>query len=292
LPEGIIIKGIGGFYYIESNDDIFCCKAKGLFRKKNIKPLPGDVVSFDIVDKEKKEGFITVIQNRRNELLRPEVANINQVILMISIKAPGPDLYLLDKLLITASAKDIVPIICINKIDLDEENIEGEIIKDYKPSGFKLYNISALNDLGTEKIKSKLKNKITVLAGQSGVGKSTLLNKIMKENVMETGDISRKTDRGKHTTRHAELIKLKSGGYIIDTPGFSNFELDGNDSFLIKDYYPEFYDYQEDCRFSTCVHINEPDCAVKKAVELKKIGQGRYKRYKYIYKEVNERKKY
>jgi len=293
LPSGVIIKGIGGFYYVKAEDGVYECKAKGTFRKDSKIPLPGDNVSISVVDREKRLGFIEEIYSRTLQLIRPAVANINQIAIVVSVKSPLPDYYLLDKLLITVMQKEISGVICINKIDLDEKNINN-IVESYKCTGIKTILLSAVLNVGYDELEKVLAGKTTVFAGQSGVGKSTILNRIMDSYVMKTGEVSDKIERGKHTTRHAELIELKSGGFVVDTPGFSSFEITDIEPGDLQKYYPEFNQFIGKCRFAGCNHISEPGCEVKSALENGLISPERYGRYIEFYNDLKEiqRKKY
>lgn len=284
MPSGIITKGIGGFYYVSSQNVIFECKARGIFRKNDLSPLIGDRVIFSVIDGEHRKGSIDQILERSSELVRPAVANVDQLLAVVSARSPEPDLLLLDKLLVTAEKKGISSVICINKIDLDVENGRAEIFDAYTNAGYNVIEtcFKEEND-DIEKIKSVLKGRITVFSGQSGVGKSTLLNRLMKASIMKTGAISDKIERGRHTTRHAELIKLDDDGFVVDTPGFSSFEISGIKFYELQYLFPEFGKYLGECRFSDCSHINQPDCSVKKAVEAGMISEGRYLRYIELY---------
>ena len=292
MPIGIIIKGIGGFYYVKADEKLYECKARGIFRKNAVIPLPGDKVVISVNDEEEKLGNLDEILPRSSELVRPAVANINQIVIVISIKSPQPDIILLDKLLITAELKELKAVVCINKIDLDIENEAKRICDSYSKAGFEVYITSSNLKQGFEEIRGIFKDRITVFAGQSGVGKSTILNTITDSLAMETGEVSKRLDRGKHTTRHAELIELKSGGYIVDTPGFSSFELDEIAFDKLENYYPEFNAYINKCRFTWCSHIKEPDCVVKEALEKGDIDRGRYERYIQFYTELKSNKEY
>lgn len=283
MPAGIILKGIGGFYYVALEDGVYECKARGIFRKDNIIPLPGDRVSVKIIDQANKTGSIEEILPREMVLTRPAVANVNQLIAVIAIKQPDPDFLLLDKLLVTAEKKGIKALICINKIDLDSRKEYEEIIETYKETGYDIVLTSSKLEAGYDCLKQALQGKISVLAGQSGVGKSTILNRIMNEQIMETGEISEKIERGRHTTRHAELIMLETGGYLVDTPGFSSFELSEIKHDELWKYYPDFVNFAERCRFIGCNHAEEPGCGVKSAVSEGLIDDGRYKRYMVLY---------
>lgn len=292
MPLGRIIKGIGGFYYIKSGTKIYECKARGLFRKNEIVPLPGDMVNFIVTDEAKSTGFIEEIVNRKNSLIRPAVANIDQLAAVIAVKSPDPDLLLLDKLLISAGIKDISAFICINKVDLDEEDGAERIKKAYEKAGYRVVKLNSLSGEGYENLKSVLKGKTTVFAGQSGVGKSTILNRLMQKRIMATGSISEKIKRGKHTTRHAELVEMSEGTYIVDTPGFSSYNFMNMDADQLQFYYNEFEAYINNCRFTFCSHVKEPQCAVKEALDDGNIDYGRYYRYTQLYNQLKKNKTY
>lgn len=291
MPSGLILKGIGGFYYVKTDEGVYECKARGLFRKQSVTPLPGDRVVISVVDSSKKTGYMEEILPRDSHLIRPAVANVNQLALVVSVKSPSPDFILLDKLLLTASYKDIECIICINKIDLDNENAHEKIKESYNKAGYNAIPLSTVQDVGFDSLEKALAGKITVFAGQSGVGKSTILNKVLDSYVMETGVVSEKIERGKHTTRHAELHELKSGGFIADTPGFSSFDLNGIEPGDLQYHYPEFADYIGKCRFKGCNHIGEPECVVREAADRGEIDPGRYRRYIEFYNLLREQQK-
>ncbi len=292
MLEGKILKGIGGFYYVKSGDEIYECKARGIFRKEEIKPLPGDNVCIEVLDDRTKTGNIIKIKERSTELQRPAVANVDQLAAVIAVKSPEPDLLLLDKLLLIAQIKGISAFICINKIDLGNED-EYEAIKNiYTGSGYRVIPLSAVTQQGFDELREELKSSVTVFAGQSGVGKSTILNTIMQSRVMETGEVSSRIHRGRHTTRHAELVELTTGGFIVDTPGFSSLELENLGDILceisLDMYYPEFREYIGGCRFKGCSHRTEPGCLVIEAVEAGRIDRGRYGRYLHFYSVIED----
>lgn len=289
MPTGVILKGIGGFYYVKEDidGDVFECKPRGVFRKDSIIPLPGDKVVFSVLNLQEKLGNIDEIQQRTSELLRPAIANIDQMVIVVAVKAPSPDFMLLDKLLITAEMKGLNVLICINKIDIDDGNAR-HIREAYSLAGYNCIDISSVKNIGYRHLKEELKDHASVFAGQSGVGKSTILNHIMDAWVMETGKVSQKIERGKHTTRHAELMELKYGGYVADTPGFSSYELTDLQYGELEKYYPEFRQYINTCRFSSCSHIAEPDCPVREAVERGEIDDSRFQRYTQLYKTLKE----
>ncbi len=278
LP-GIIIKGIGGFYYVKTESGIYECKARGIFRKDSFAPLPGDKVSISISNNDRKVGNIEEIFPRESQLIRPTVANVNQIAVVIATKSPQPDFLLLDKLLITVEQKKLTAVVCINKIDLDQDMEYKNLVMSYEKAGYKVITLSSAIEKGFDELESVLKGKTTVFAGQSGVGKSTILNKVLKSYVMETGEVSERIERGRHTTRHAELIELKSGGFVLDTPGFSSFELAELEAGELQNFYPEFQEYYGSCKFTGCMHISEPGCEVKAALEKGILDRGRHSRY-------------
>ena len=288
MPSGIITKGIGGFYYVASEDAEYECKARGIFRKNGLTPLPGDKVIFSVTDPVLKKGSLDEIMERSSLLARPAVANIDQLVAVIAVKSPEPDMLLLDKLLITAETKSISAVICINKTDLDTEGKSSLLRSDYAKAGYSVIETSSKINNGFDNLKSVLNGKISVFAGQSGVGKSTMLNNIVNTMMMKTGGLSDKIDRGKHTTRHTELIMLEDGGYVADTPGFSSFEMTGIEYAGLQFCYYEFRDYIKECRFTGCSHINEPECGVKNAAASGEISAGRYERYIEIYKYLKQ----
>lgn len=289
--QGKIIRGIAGFYYVHvTGSGIYECKAKGVFRKNKEKPLVGDNVEITVLDVEKKIGNVSCILPRYNELIRPAVANIDQALVIFAANRPKPNFNLLDRFLLMMEQKKIPTIICFNKTDLVTE-YETEQLRDiYKNAGHRIFFISALKQQGIEELKDMLKGKTSTVAGPSGVGKSSFINLLQSGITMETGGISEKIERGKHTTRHSELITLDDDSYILDTPGFSSlsvFDLEKED---IKWYYPEFEELQNRCRFLGCNHIHEPECAVKQAVSDGSISSIRYENYKLLYEEC--RRKY
>lgn len=279
MISGLIIKGIGGFYYVKTELGVFECKARGIFRKDSFSPLPGDKVSISIENQDDKLGNIEEISPRYSQLIRPAIANVNQIVIVISIKAPQPDLVLLDKLLITVEQKGISAVVCINKIDLDEDLEYKNVIESYQKSKYRVIALSTMAGAGFDELECALTDKTTVFAGQSGVGKSSILNKVLDSYVMKTGKVSDKIERGKHTTRHAELIELRVGGFVADTPGFSSFELSGLEAGELQNFYPEFREYFGECKFTGCMHISEPGCKVKAALERGILDPGRHARY-------------
>ena len=290
---GKIIKGIAGEYFVHvAGEGIFTCKAKGIFRHRNQKPLVGDDVEIDIVSREDMKGNITDILERKSELIRPAVANIDQTLVVFAAKSPAPNRNLLDRFLVMMESQGMKSILCFNKMDLADDEDEEELKNTYEKAGYEVLLISVKQNQGIEKVLEILDKKTTSLAGPSGVGKSSLLNALVPEAVMETGDISRKIERGKHTTRHSEIFCLGESTYLMDTPGFSSIYTCPCEKEELKGYFPDFHEYEGKCRFNGCVHVNEPDCAVKNAVEAGYIGQSRYDNYVQFYNEIKERKKY
>ena len=291
--KGKIIKGIAGFYYVYGeNDEVYECRAKGIFRKENRKPLVGDDVEITILDQGKKEGNLVKILPRKNSLIRPAVANVDQAFVIFALDDPKPNFLLLDRFLIMMEQADIPAVICFNKKDLAEEQEIRELYEIYRGCGYQVILSSALQEEGIEEIRSILKGKTTVVAGPSGVGKSSLTNLLQKEIRMETGEISRKLKRGKHTTRHSQVIPVGDHTYLMDTPGFSSLYLTDMEEQELKDYFPEFRKYEEQCRFQGCRHIHEPGCAVKEALGSGEISSLRYEDYLNLYEELKEKRRY
>ncbi|SHN48724.1 ribosome biogenesis GTPase [Butyrivibrio hungatei DSM 14810] len=291
--QGKILKGIAGFYYIETSDEkIYECKAKGIFRKDNIKPMVGDDVEIDIIDEEKQIGNIIRILPRRAQLLRPPVANVDQAVILFAIVKPDPNYNLLDRFLIMMRQQNLPVIICFNKQDIASEEEKQKLTESYENCGYKVLFISVKEDKGLDELKALLKGKTTTLAGPSGVGKSSLLNKLVPDADMQIGELSRKIERGKNTTRHSELFFVKElsdegfDTFIIDTPGFTSLELRDVSVDTLMQYYPEFEDYEPECRFGGCSHIAEPDCGIKNALEKGLISKVRYDNYKLLYEEL------
>ena len=286
--NGKIIKGIGGFYYIKTEKGIIECKARGKFRHKDIKPMVGDNVQIAI---EKGKGVIEDIEDRTSKLIRPAVANVSLAFIVFAIKNPDINFDLLNKFLVLCEYNNIDVIVCLNKVDLVTEEEREEVKKRITDIGYEVLFINAKEKLGIEILKEKIKGNITVLCGPSGAGKSTLINALVERDHMETGNVSEKLGRGKHTTRHSELIEVHDG-YIVDTPGFSTLEIkDLMDRDSLKYSFPEFEEYNEKCKFRGCLHNKEPKCAVKNAVEEGKINKFRYDFYVKSLLEIIEEEK-
>lgn len=290
MPKGQIRKALSGFYYVQDGEQLIQCRGRGVFRNKGITPLVGDYVEYEV--EGNNDGTITAILERKNELVRPPVANIDQAILVFSTKEPAFNTILLDRFLVVLESFQVHPIICLTKTDLLSEKELQEIEKykaNYEAIGYRIIETYKDDPNLLTKMIPLLQSKLTVLAGQSGVGKSTLLNTLMPELELKTGIISEALGRGKHTTRHVELIEI-AGGLIADTPGFSSFDFDRIEKEELTQCFPELFVLSESCKFRGCLHLKEPKCAVKKAVEEKKVEQYRYDHYLQFLQEIIDRK--
>jgi ribosome biogenesis GTPase len=308
--RGRVLPGFGGFYYIqedrraipENHKDIQAdhkaeqilweCRLRGRFRRENQEVLPGDLVAFAPVNELKRKGVVERVLPRKNRLLRPPVANVDQALVVLAMGWPPPDLWLLDRLLLMIFAEGIEPLLCWNKEDLAGDRKPAELMAPYEAAGIPQLVTCALTGQGIDALSGRLAGKATVLAGASGVGKSSLLNRAEPSVRLKTGEISDKLGRGKHTTRHVEWIPLSIGGWLADTPGFSRIFLPETiNAGVLGDYYPEFAPHRADCRFRSCLHHQEQDCRVRQAVEEKEIDGGRYQRYVTFLREIQERDK-
>ena len=291
--QGKIVKGIAGFYYVHVVESgVYECKAKGIFRKDGVKPLVGDNVEIEILDEKDMEGNITQILPRKNELIRPAVANIDQALVVFAVTKPKPHFNLLDRFLVMMESREVPVILCFNKTDIAEDPEIAELKDIYEGCGYPLLFTSAKQEQNIEELKTVLQGKTTAIAGPSGVGKSSLINLLQSGVKMETGRISAKIERGRHTTRHSELIVLGEDSYIMDMPGFSSLYISDIDKESLKYCFPEFASCEGHCRFNGCDHVHEPGCAVKQAVEEGKIHNSRYEDYLTLYQELQERKRY
>lgn len=290
---GKIIKGIGGFYYVVCENGItYECKAKGVFRNRKIKPLVGDNVEIEILDEEKNLGNIEDILPRFNWLNRPAVANVDQTVIIFAVSVPAPNFNLLDRFLINMEQHEVPTVICFNKVDLEGFRQSEDICRSYTKSGYEVLFISAESGYGIDVLEAVIKGKTTVFAGPSGVGKSSTLNSLFPDANVQTGGLSEKIQRGKHTTRHSELMFVDDDTYIMDTPGFSSLYTEGIEAEDLKLYFPEIAAYTGTCKFNMCNHISEPGCLVKKAVSDGRISKMRYDDYVMIYNELKEKRKW
>ncbi len=292
MMKGRIIKGIAGFYYVHVEGcGIYECKAKGVFRNQKLKPLVGDMVEIEILGEEEKTGNMVEILPRRSELVRPAVANVDQALVIFAAAKPKPNLSLLDRFLIMMDQQGIETMICFNKKD---EASEAELVRlqnIYARCGCKVLFACAKKGQGVDELRELLLGHTTTVAGPSGVGKSTLINLLVPDADMETGRISEKIDRGKHTTRHSELFRMDTDSYIFDTPGFSSLELAGMEKEELRYSFPEFQEYEGACRFQGCMHQKEPGCRVKEAVQAGLINKERYESYTILFQDLQEREK-
>lgn len=284
------MKSLSGFYYVKNEQGIFRCKGRGLFRKQKLTPVVGDIVDFDM--QADSDGYITAIKERKNEMKRPPIANIDQAIIVVSAKEPDFSTLLLDRFLVLVEANDITPLIFISKMDMIAKEERDQIDwyqSAYQTIGYQVEALSAKEDQELEAISKHFSSKISVIAGQSGVGKSSLLNRLNPTLDIETNEISVSLGRGKHTTRHVELVEIDNG-LVADTPGFSSLEFDQILLEELSSYFPEMVERQHNCKFRGCMHVNEPKCAVKKAVESNDITVFRYEHYLQFYQEIQNRK--
>ncbi len=290
--EGKIIKGIGGFYYVQTSQGLVECKARGSFRKDKKKPTVGDMVKVRLLDGQPPNGSVEEILPRKNLLVRPAVANVDQALIIFASVDPEPNFNLLDRFLVMMEKQNVPTVICFNKTDLADNARMRHLEEIYGSSGYPLHFISVQEKKGLSDLREILSGKTTVLAGPSGVGKSSLINYLKPDANMETGEISEKIKRGRHTTRHSEFFCIGKDTYILDTPGFSSIYLEDISPQELKQYFPEFVPYEEDCRFTSCMHVGERECGVKAAVEQGKISRLRYDDYVMLYQELKEKKKY
>lgn len=291
MLKGIVLSNISNLYKVEVNDKIYDCAARGKIKNEAISPVAGDIVIIEVQDEEKKAGVINSIYERKNYIKRPKMANLSQIILVVSMKMPKPDLLLLDKQLVYAEYMNIKPIICLNKIDLENNERIDEIYNLYKSIGYKVIKTNAKSGIGIDELKECLENNITAFSGNSGVGKSTLINNLIGEQITEEGNISKKNKRGKNTTTQVNLYKINQNSYIADTPGFSTFDVFEIEKNELAKYFIEFKKYLDKCEYVDCSHIKEEKCGIKNAVQEGKISKERYERYCQIYEAIKNKKK-
>ena len=288
--QGKIIKGIAGFYLVDCGGEVLTCKARGLFRKRGEKPLVGDLAEVEAAQTSESEANIVTLLPRKNRLIRPAVSNVDQALVVMAVRTPDPQFYLLDQYLVTMELQEIPAAILFTKEDLDRGELTDYRSR-YEAAGYPVFSVSVENGSGLEALRAHLAGKTTVLAGPSGVGKSTLTNLLCPAANMETGELSRKNLRGKQTTRHTELFCLGENSYLLDTPGFTAVEVWG-DTEAFKQAFPEIRALEGQCRFTGCNHGAEPDCAVKAAVARGEIAASRYESYRKMAEESAERRKY
>lgn len=290
--QGKIIKGIAGFYYIYANHNIYECKAKGIFRNQKVKPLVGDNVEICVIDEQNKIGNIDRILPRHSELIRPAVANVDQALVVFATASPEPNWNLLDRFLLMMEKQSVPVVICFNKMDLIDSEKFQQYKNIYEKSGYSVISASTYEEHGMDDIFRVLDGKTTTLAGPSGVGKSSIMNMLNPNANMDIGGISKKIERGKHTTRHSEIIPIGEETYLVDTPGFSSIYFYDMEPEELKNYYKEFEEYEPYCKFGGCNHIGERDCGIKQAVEDGAISASRYENYRLFFEELKERRRY
>lgn len=288
--EGVIVKGIGGFYYVETAKGLIECRARGVFRKRKITPLIGDRVTID--ENQDGTGYVTEIKDRETEFFRPPVANVSQCVVVFAMKNPDPNLWLVDRFILLAESQNVNIVICITKVDLETAEEVAKLKMIYEKAGFRVILINNKAGEGIEELRKELQDEITVFAGPSGAGKSSLLNNVDPRLKLQTGDVSDKTKRGKHTTRHVELFKLETGGYVLDTPGFSSMDIAYIGEEEVKDYFRDFEQPSQECKYRGCMHIGEPHCKIKEMVEHGEISANRYEHYLDFVKELKDNRRY
>ncbi len=304
MARGRILKSLAGFYYvIPDNDEVlpvaplsggatYQCRARGVFRKNGMKPLVGDRVEFELTETEDVEGNVTALLPRKNSLVRPSVANVDQALVIFAVKNPDPIPDLLDRFLLLMKVSSLPVILNFNKEDLADQDEMERLKENYRDAGVTIHFTSCADGSGIDELKKMLEGKTTTVAGPSGAGKSSIVNELSGEQAMETGEISRKIRRGKQTTRHVELLRIAPDSYIIDTPGFSSLMLPDLEAEELEKYFPEFDEYRGNCYFNSCVHVHEPNCAVRAALEKGEFSEERYRSYVSFFEELKQRKKY
>lgn len=289
MLEGIITKAISSFYSVDTEEGVFLCKARGLFKNKKQSLFVGDRVNIVITDNVAKEGVVEKIIPRTNILIRPSVANVSHALLFFSIKNPDPNLSLIDRFIVLAQEQELKITLCFSKADLDDGTKLQKLLDIYKNIGYPVISISTYDNKNLDELKSTLKNHITVIAGPSGAGKSSFINTLSKNFNIKTNSVSNKIGRGRHTTRHVELMRIEADSWIADTPGFSSLSLSHIPYNELKEYFLEFHDYDIDCKFSnTCLHYKEPGCCVIDAVKNNEISSERYQSYLQLLEEIKE----
>lgn len=288
MPEGRIVKAVSGFYYVADGENVYFCRARGLFKKKGAKitPLVGDWVVYDPTNGA--EGYVMEVRERTSELVRPPISNVDQAVLVFSMYKPMFSSLLLDKFLVHTERAGIDSVIVLSKADQADEEEVAQIVKQYEAIGYTVIPTSTVQDRGISEVRELLRDRISVFAGQSGVGKSSLINRLFPGVSLQTGDVSEKLGRGKHTTRHVELIPLEGGGYVADTPGFSSLEFGDMTELDLAESFRDFAALSDGCKFRGCLHMSEPSCAVRDALEAGELSAERYEHYKQFHDELKE----
>lgn len=289
--KGRIIKHVSGFYYVDTGEHVWKCRGRGIFKLEGITPLVGDMAEIEVTHEGDSEGIVNEILPRKNSFVRPPAANVDRFLIVCAAARPKPVFEVIDRFLVMAEHSDTSIILCITKKDLDKKGKIDEIKKIYGGL-YPVYCTSSITGEGTVELADAVSEGLTALAGPSGAGKSTLLNILCPDAAAETGDISRKTSRGRNTTRHVELFSLPGGGMIFDTPGFTAIDVADTDEIGLQNCMPEIARYRADCRYDDCMHLKEPDCAVRRAVEEGKISESRYASYRQMIDEIRKKKKY
>ena len=289
--EGFIKKGIGGFYYVQTDQGLIEAKGRGIFKKDGITLAVGDYVEIEIIDEIEKKGIIQSIHPRKNQFIRPPIVNVDIFVVVFAASRPKPNYALIDKFLVMAEMNNVEAVICINKCDAADETELADMKAIYENT-YPVVCVSGKTGEGINVLEKMISGCHAALAVQSGVGKSTILNTMIPHANMETGEISQKTKRGKHTTRHVEIFDVEGGGRVFDTPGFTSFEILEADEDTLQEYYPEIETYRGGCRYDNCRHIKEPGCAVREAVRDGRIHKRRYQSYEANIEEIRSKKKY
>lgn len=292
MLKGFILTGVAGRYKVRTNKGDFICEITGKIKYDENRPIVGDFVLIDVINEENRLGMINEILPRKTELHRPKVSNVSQAVIVFALKNPDPHLHLLDRIIAFAEYTGLEIVICFNKADIVDEEVIDEYREIYEKIGYTVIVTSVKEEKGREALIEVLNNQITVFAGPSGAGKSSLLNMIQPNLKLRTGEISKKIKRGKHTTRHTELISLKKGGWVVDTPGFANLDVSFIDENNLDEYFKEMNDYRHQCKFNNCMHLNEPKCAVKEKLKIEEMARSRYDSYVSILNEIRKSRRF